>query len=98
MRKEGKVDFFAMLFIVQKENYKEMDSFIDLSEKIGADNVSFSQITNWGTYDDKEFWENVSMFKKDGNPKEDLKLVIDSNNFKSYKNSKTSNIRKYIKI
>ncbi len=44
-----KHDFtFILHFVVQKENYHEMEKIIDLAEKYGADNVWLNKIEDWG--------------------------------------------------
>ena len=48
---KNKLNFkFIIHFVVQKENYKEMDAMIELSKRYAADNVWFNRITNWNTF------------------------------------------------
>ena len=48
-----KQDFrFILHFVVQKDNYHEMDKIIDLGEQYGADRVWLNKIEDWGTIDD----------------------------------------------
>ena len=43
---------FVLHFVVQKDNYHEMESIIDLGEQYGADRVWLNKIEDWGTIDD----------------------------------------------
>ena len=48
-----KHDFrFILHFVVQKDNYHEMEAIIDLGERYGADHVWLNKIQDWGTNDD----------------------------------------------
>jgi len=47
-----KHDFkFVLHFVVQKDNYHEMEKIIDLGERYGADRVWLNKIEDWGTMD-----------------------------------------------
>lgn len=49
----SKHDFrFILHFVVQKDNYHEMEDIIDLGEKYGADRVWLNKIEDWGTTED----------------------------------------------
>jgi MoaA/NifB/PqqE/SkfB family radical SAM enzyme len=43
---------FILHFVVQKDNYHEMQQMIDLGEQYGADRVWLNKIEDWGTTDD----------------------------------------------
>ena len=43
---------FILHFVVQKENYHEMETIIDLGEQFGADRVWLNKVEDWGTMDD----------------------------------------------
>jgi len=43
---------FTMHFVVQKDNYHEMETMIDLAERYGADRVWLNRIQDWGTMPD----------------------------------------------
>ena len=43
---------FILHFVVQRDNYHEMEAIIDLGEQYGADRVWLNKIEDWGTMDD----------------------------------------------
>ncbi len=43
---------FILHFVVQKDNYHEMEKIIDLGEQFGVDRVWLNKIEDWGTMDD----------------------------------------------
>jgi len=43
---------FILHFVVQKDNYHEMEKIIELGEYYGADRVWLNKIEDWGTIDD----------------------------------------------
>jgi MoaA/NifB/PqqE/SkfB family radical SAM enzyme len=43
---------FILHFVVQKDNYHEMEKIIDLGERYGADRVWLNKIEDWGTIED----------------------------------------------
>ena len=49
---------FILHFVVQKENYHEMEDIIDLGRQYGADRVWLNRITDWQTYSDFN-WHDV---------------------------------------
>lgn len=76
LRKEGKLDYFRLNFVVQRKNYREMIPFVQWGEELGVDEIFFTKILNWGTYSEEEF-QQVSMMEQDGiTPKEELKEVL----------------------
>lgn len=76
LKKRGELAYFRMNFVVQKKNYQEMPEFVKWGEELGADEVFFTKILNWGTFTDEEFRE-VSMMREDGiTPKPELEEVL----------------------
>ena len=50
---------FILHYVVQKDNYHEMQEIIDLGEQYNADRVWLNRIEDWGTMDDfqsQEIW------------------------------------------
>ena len=50
---------FILHFVVQKDNYHEMENIIDLGEQYGADRVWLNKIENWNTFKD---WDEQNLF------------------------------------
>ena len=69
-----KHDFrFILHFVVQKDNYHEMETIINLGEQYGADRVWLNKIEDWGTSDDfqiqniwgtKDYQQHLSKIKQ----------------------------------
>lgn len=77
LRAKGKLAYFRMNFVVQKKNMEEMIPFVKWGIETGADRVFFTKILNWGTYEEKEFREEISVMKKDGiTPIPELREII----------------------
>lgn len=55
LREQGLLERFKMLFVVQRNNWREMEEFAYLAESLGADKVVFSGIRNWGTFPQLEY-------------------------------------------
>ncbi|HEX8445111.1 MAG TPA: SPASM domain-containing protein [Sphingomonas sp.] len=51
----GQVDLFGLAFTVQVENFAEMGDACDLAHRVGASEIYFGQLTNWGTYSAADF-------------------------------------------
>lgn len=76
LRKENKVDSVKVIMIVQRDNFEEIPAFIRWATAKGFDGVSLSHIRNWNIYDEKVFYDNISMFDKFGNMKPELAEVL----------------------
>lgn len=77
LRKCGELSYFRINFVVQKNNYMEMPDFVRWGLELGADEVFFTKILNWGIYSDEEFKE-ISMMEEDGiTPKRELQGILD---------------------
>jgi MoaA/NifB/PqqE/SkfB family radical SAM enzyme len=51
---------FILHFVVQRDNYHEMDAIVDLGEQYGADRVWLNKIEDWGTMSDfgtQDIWD-----------------------------------------
>ena len=51
---------FILHFVVQKDNYHEMEDIIDLGRQYGADRVWLNRITDWQTFTDFGLHDVVS--------------------------------------
>ena len=64
-RSEGFMEHLSLDFVVQDINYKEMPQFVALGKSFGGvDNVSFSMVTNWGTWSD-EIFDQRAIWRRD---------------------------------
>ena len=64
LRKKGKIYYYQLNFVVQKDNYLEMKDFINLAKSLSADIVYFTKLNNWGTFSDEEY-RSASMISDD---------------------------------
>ncbi len=55
LRAKGDVEFYELVFVVQQENFREMGDALDLARRVGADQLYFARISNWGTFGADEF-------------------------------------------
>jgi MoaA/NifB/PqqE/SkfB family radical SAM enzyme len=55
LRDRGQLDHFELHFVVQKNNYHEMEDFLALGREVNCDKVCFKQIVNWGTFTPDEY-------------------------------------------
>ena len=62
-RSENKIERLSLNFIIQRDNFHEIEDFCKFADSVGADTIWFQQITNWGTYSDEEF-QSVNVFDK----------------------------------
>lgn len=76
LRRNGKLAYLRLNFVVQRRNYHEIPLFVEWGQQLEVDEIFFTKILNWGTYSDDEFNE-VSMMEKDGvTPKEELVCML----------------------
>jgi len=52
---DGLIDDFMITFTVQAENFREMGDAVDLAHQIGASQIHFARMTNWGTFSPAEY-------------------------------------------
>ena len=77
---EGKIKFLSFNFVVQRENYLEMEEYVKMCLGFHADGIKFSQIRN--TRWSEEEFEQVSMFDVNGFMKPELAEVVKHEIFK----------------
>lgn len=76
MRAEKKIKNLSICFVVQRLNYKEMESFINMGKQWGVDNIEFLRFADWDLFSHEEFL-NMSMFDGDNNMLEELKKELE---------------------
>lgn len=54
LRRQGPLTFVKISMVVQENNFREMPDFVRLGERLGFDQVYFSQLVNWGTFTEAE--------------------------------------------
>ena len=55
LRRQQQLDHFELHFVVQQNNYREMEAFLDLGRQVNCDKVCFKQIINWATFTPDEY-------------------------------------------
>jgi MoaA/NifB/PqqE/SkfB family radical SAM enzyme len=58
LRREGKLPYLNLQFVVQRENFEEMAEFVSLGKQWGVDLIRFIRLVNIGSYDATKFEEN----------------------------------------
>lgn len=51
----GKINNLCAMFVVQKDNYREIPEFIELMEKFNFTEIIFKRICNWDVFTQEEF-------------------------------------------
>jgi len=54
LRALGEVRYLRFDFVVQRDNFREMKAFVELSRELGADHAYFSKLLDWGNFDGVE--------------------------------------------
>ena len=57
IRARGEARKLRFDFVVQKANFREMHEFVSLSRSLGADEVYFSRLLDWGTWPKDTFMD-----------------------------------------
>lgn len=55
----GAIENYELVFVVQRQNYREMGAFVDLALRVGANQVHFERMTNWGTFSELEYLDRA---------------------------------------
>jgi pyruvate-formate lyase-activating enzyme len=58
-RKENKLKKLILAFIVQRKNYKEMTDVISIAKKYNADQLVFSSLDDWQSWETEEYNKNA---------------------------------------
>jgi len=57
LRRQGEIQEFGILFVVQTRNFQDMKDFVRLGQRLGCDRVMFHELVNFGTYPEGGFEE-----------------------------------------
>lgn len=63
--------------IVQRKNFREMKSFVELGRSLGVDLVVFSCIQNWGTFDQQDYLNQAVHLRSNPLHQELLEILKD---------------------
>jgi MoaA/NifB/PqqE/SkfB family radical SAM enzyme len=74
---QGIVDYYELVFTVQKENFREMADAVDLAKQVGANAISFAPMTNWGTFSDLDYADKAAFLPSHPDYREFLKQMED---------------------
>lgn len=55
LRRDGPLECLMMSMVVQDNNFREMEDFVLLARRFGADAVQFHKLLNWGTFTATEY-------------------------------------------
>jgi wyosine [tRNA(Phe)-imidazoG37] synthetase (radical SAM superfamily) len=55
MRRANEIPYLGLNFVVQKDNFREIVEFIELGDSLGADQIWFQRVVNYGAYDEATF-------------------------------------------
>ena len=59
-RKEGKIAYWRLNYVIQSINVNEIGLFVSIAEQLGVDEIYFHEIENWGMYTGDEY-ENIKI-------------------------------------
>ena len=71
------IEFLCLHFVVQEENYLQMEEFVRLGSKWSADTVEFQRLGNWGTFSDEEYIQNDVFHPENEHYQEAVKILQD---------------------
>jgi wyosine [tRNA(Phe)-imidazoG37] synthetase (radical SAM superfamily) len=55
LRREGKIGYLWIRFVVQNENFEQMPAFVELGQRWSVDKVWFEKLSNFGTFNADDF-------------------------------------------
>jgi uncharacterized Fe-S cluster-containing radical SAM superfamily protein len=59
LRREGVIEKFMISFVVQRENFREMEAFHAWGMELGCDHIVFECLMDWNTFAPTEFRRNA---------------------------------------
>ncbi|MDR2390553.1 MAG: hypothetical protein LBE84_02575, partial [Planctomycetota bacterium] len=65
LRQAREIETFTLNMVVQRKNFGEMPEMVKIADSLGADAMNFVKIMNWGTYSDRQYHDEISMFESD---------------------------------
>lgn len=70
LKKNNKITWFQLNFVLETENISEMEMFIRMGERLGVDRIEINKIEQWGTFSEERF-EEITIIRN-GTIKEEL--------------------------
>lgn len=55
LRQAKKIPFLKLAFVVQKNNWREMEQFVEMGRRWNVDSIFFMPLNNWGTFSAEEY-------------------------------------------
>lgn len=55
LRRTGPLEWVGLSFVVQENNFREMQDFVALAKRFGFDLVLFNRVLNWGTFSAQDY-------------------------------------------
>ncbi len=52
---KGAIEFYRLCFVIQKDNFRQMKDFVLMAKSVGANQVRFQALQNWGTFSDEDY-------------------------------------------
>ncbi len=63
LKATGKIKYLQFIFVVQKDNYRELADFVRLSKRFKVDRVQFLRLNNWGAFTRREYRQKSLLLK-----------------------------------
>ncbi|WP_254981928.1 radical SAM protein [Rhodopseudomonas palustris] len=82
LRQEGVFSNFLIQCVVQADNFREMEDFVDLGQRLAVDGVIFQRLFPYGVYIDPTKYEKVDVFSPSHPEHQDFIKVLRSDRLK----------------
>jgi len=82
LRKRDVFSFFIIQFVVQADNFREMEDFVEMGERLGVDGVIFQRIFPFGAYTDPEKFKAVDVLNPEHPDHAELQTILKSDRLK----------------
>lgn len=76
LKREERIRRVILNFVIQRDNYKELERFVLWGKSLGADYFNITFLDNWGTWTEDEFKE-ICMYEKGKKPLPELQAELD---------------------
>lgn len=76
LKEEKRIKRVILNFVIQWENYKELETFVLWGKTMGVDYFNITFLDNWGTWTDEEF-KKICMYEEGKKPLPELQEELD---------------------